>query len=94
MAHRPENAFSNDSTVEDLRTRTYNGDTVTDTTCSFTGERYLIVQRYPRSTDRGDRFEYESKTTGGRDWQLFVDQWRRRPEDAFTPFLTRWSVRR
>ncbi|MEM7364576.1 MAG: hypothetical protein AAF525_11165 [Pseudomonadota bacterium] len=95
-----ENGFTNDQTVSDMRRMMYNGSTITSTTCSIADERYLLVQRYQRTTDQGDVFEYETKTTGGRDWQLFVDQWRRiEGEDEsdssapFRPFYTRWSVR-
>lgn len=89
------NVFTNDATVSELRNVTYNGDAVTSTTCAITDDRYLIVQRYRRTTDRGDDFEYENKTTGSRDWQLFIDQWRRAgTTEPFRPFLTRWSTRR
>lgn len=48
------NTFTNDASINDLRTRSYNGDAVTSTQCEVWDERFLIVQRYVRKTDQGD----------------------------------------
>ena len=45
----------------------YNGSAITYTVCSITDDRYVLVQRYQRTTDQGDAFESETKTTGDRD---------------------------
>lgn len=38
------NTFTNDASVKDLRTRTYNGDKVIKTGCWIRNGRYLLVQ--------------------------------------------------
>jgi hypothetical protein len=67
---------------------------VTSTNCLVNEGRYFLTQRFKfkTKTRMGDDFEFEAKSTGTSEWNLFVNQWRQAGTDnPFTPFLTRWS---
>jgi hypothetical protein len=87
-------SFQNEMTVADRRTTVQGYGKVTATNCLVNEGRYFLTQRFKfkTKTRMGDDFEFEAKSTGTSEWNLFVNQWRQAGTDnPFTPFLTRWS---